>query len=169
MRPLPPLAHEATQSRQREYQSIRPSQRSVFCLIDVSTRGLRSLMRLSWRSSLKVTLVPSENSILLDARHEPESSHHPGGCLRSCKCSGSSLSTFSSRDAGHRSGFKAFWRWKSRTRAGRPKVDRQLTDEQRESALGCAPDPWRIADAGVRSRPVDGPQYLVRGRRRGIL
>ena len=25
---------------------------------------------------------------------------------------------------GHRSGFKAFWRWKSRNRAGRPKIDR---------------------------------------------
>ena len=28
----------------------------------------------------------------------------------------------------HRSGFKAFWRWKSRNRAGRPKVDRELRD-----------------------------------------
>src|ERR1700736_6096575 len=28
----------------------------------------------------------------------------------------------------HRSGFKAFWRWKSRNRAGRPKVDRGLRD-----------------------------------------
>jgi hypothetical protein len=28
----------------------------------------------------------------------------------------------------HRSGFKAFWRWKSRKRAGRPKVDRGLRD-----------------------------------------
>jgi hypothetical protein len=26
----------------------------------------------------------------------------------------------------HRSGFKAFWHWKSRNRAGRPKVDREL-------------------------------------------
>ena len=26
----------------------------------------------------------------------------------------------------HRSGFKAFWRWKSRNRVGRPKVDREL-------------------------------------------
>src|SRR6476619_4076603 len=26
----------------------------------------------------------------------------------------------------HRSGFKAFWRWKSRHRAGRPKIDREL-------------------------------------------
>src|SRR5438105_7256672 len=28
----------------------------------------------------------------------------------------------------HRSGFKAFWRWKSRKRAGRPKIDRSLRD-----------------------------------------
>jgi transposase InsO family protein len=28
----------------------------------------------------------------------------------------------------HRAGFKAFWRWKSRKRAGRPKIDRSLRD-----------------------------------------
>ena len=28
----------------------------------------------------------------------------------------------------HRIGFKAFWRWKSRKRAGRPKIDRGLRD-----------------------------------------
>ena len=28
----------------------------------------------------------------------------------------------------HRTGFKAFWRWKSRNRAGRPKIDRGLRD-----------------------------------------
>jgi transposase InsO family protein len=28
----------------------------------------------------------------------------------------------------HRAGFKAFWRWKSRNRAGRPKIDRALRD-----------------------------------------
>src|SRR5215468_1319055 len=28
----------------------------------------------------------------------------------------------------HRSGFTAFWRWKSRKRAGRPKIDRELRD-----------------------------------------
>jgi hypothetical protein len=28
----------------------------------------------------------------------------------------------------HRSGFKTFWRWKSRHRAGRPKIDRELRD-----------------------------------------
>src|SRR6476660_6808437 len=28
----------------------------------------------------------------------------------------------------HRAGFKAFWRWKSRNRVGRPKIDRKLRD-----------------------------------------
>jgi hypothetical protein len=28
----------------------------------------------------------------------------------------------------HRAGFRAFWRWKSRKRAGRPKIDRGLRD-----------------------------------------
>ena len=28
----------------------------------------------------------------------------------------------------HRSGFKAFWSWKSRHRAGRPKIDHELRD-----------------------------------------
>jgi hypothetical protein len=28
----------------------------------------------------------------------------------------------------HRAGFKAFWRWKSRNRAGRPKINRGLRD-----------------------------------------
>jgi len=28
----------------------------------------------------------------------------------------------------HRAGFKAFWRWKPRNRAGRPKIDRSLRD-----------------------------------------
>src|ERR1700720_2944879 len=43
----------------------------------------------------------------------------------------------------HRSGFKAFWRWKSRHRAGRPKVDRELRDlirrMGRENPLWGAP------------------------------
>src|SRR5262245_34883402 len=42
----------------------------------------------------------------------------------------------------HRTGFKAFWRWKSRNRVGRPKIDRGLGDliqrMSRENSLwGC--------------------------------
>ena len=28
----------------------------------------------------------------------------------------------------HRAGFRAFWRWRSKKRAGRPKIDRELRD-----------------------------------------
>src|SRR5476651_2241239 len=61
----------------------------------------------------------------------------------------------------HRAGFKVFWRWKSRNRAGRPQIDRGLRDliqrMSKENRLwGRVPDPWRTADARVRSRPVDG-------------
>ena len=34
----------------------------------------------------------------------------------------------------HRAGFTAFWRWKSRKRAGRPKIDRGLRDLIRRRA-----------------------------------
>ena len=43
----------------------------------------------------------------------------------------------------HRSGFKAFWRWKSRNRIGRPKVDPELRNLMRrmskENPLWGAP------------------------------
>src|SRR5215468_10918069 len=35
----------------------------------------------------------------------------------------------------HRAGFTAFWRWKSRQRAGRPKVDRELRDLIRRMSM----------------------------------
>src|SRR3982074_3363130 len=69
----------------------------------------------------------------------------------------------------HRAGFKAFWRWKSRNRAGRPKIDRGLRDLIRRMSKenpqwgaswihGLAPD------AGVRGCPVDGLQTHGAGR-----
>src|SRR6202011_277531 len=43
----------------------------------------------------------------------------------------------------HRAGFKAFWRWKSRCRRGRPKIDRELRDlirrMSKENSLWGAP------------------------------
>ena len=53
----------------------------------------------------------------------------------------------------HRSGFKAFWRWKSRHRAGRPKIDRglrrRLMSAQEDERLRLAHDLHfpRILDA----------------------
>jgi hypothetical protein len=40
----------------------------------------------------------------------------------------------------HRAGFKMFWRWKSRNRAGRPKIDRSLRDLIRRMSQ----DPWTL-------------------------
>ncbi len=48
----------------------------------------------------------------------------------------------------HRAGFRRYWRWKSRSRGGRP--DRggpsgtDPADEHRESALGSAAYSWRV-------------------------
>jgi hypothetical protein len=46
----------------------------------------------------------------------------------------------------HRAGFRALWRWKSRKRVGRPKIDGELrgsdsAHEQRKPAVGCISDP----------------------------
>src|SRR5271170_7851799 len=58
----------------------------------------------------------------------------------------------------HRAGFAAYWRWKSRKRAGRPKIDRGLRDlilrMSRENPLwGRTSDPWRAANARIRWWP----------------
>jgi hypothetical protein len=45
----------------------------------------------------------------------------------------------------HRAGFQTYWRWKSRNRVGRPKIDRGLRDLIRRICtenLGRASDPW---------------------------
>jgi hypothetical protein len=47
----------------------------------------------------------------------------------------------------HRAGFRAYWRWKSRGRPGRPRVSRELreliqTDEQGEPIVGRPAHPW---------------------------
>src|SRR4029077_13171871 len=74
----------------------------------------------------------------------------------------------------HRAGFTAFWRWKSRKRAGRPKIDRELRDlirrmskenlrwgASRDTSLNGAAD----GSAGVNSAPnvdagIDGATHL---------
>jgi hypothetical protein len=43
----------------------------------------------------------------------------------------------------HRAGIKAFWRWKSRNRAGRPKIDRGLRDLIRRA---CEPIAFEVQE-----------------------
>ncbi len=59
----------------------------------------------------------------------------------------------------HRDGFRAYWRWKSRSRPGRPRVPREVRELIRQMSLanrlwGCTPDPRRAAQAGHRRRSV---------------
>src|ERR1017187_4174061 len=50
----------------------------------------------------------------------------------------------------HRAGFRRYWRWKSRSRGGRPQIEVELrTLIRREFALGCAAHPRRTAQAWV--------------------
>jgi transposase InsO family protein len=70
----------------------------------------------------------------------------------------------------HRSGFKAFWRWKSRNRAGRPKIDHGLRDlikrMSRENPLWGAPRiHGELLMLGFEIAQSTVSQYMVRGRR----
>ncbi len=70
----------------------------------------------------------------------------------------------------HRSGFKAFWHWKSRYRAGRPKVDRELRDlirqMGRENPLWGAPRiHGELLMLGFEVAQSTVSKYMVRGRR----
>jgi hypothetical protein len=70
----------------------------------------------------------------------------------------------------HRCGFKAFWRWKSRNRAGRPKVDRELRDLIRrmasENPLWGAPRiHGELLMLGFEIAQSTVSKYMMRGRR----
>jgi hypothetical protein len=70
----------------------------------------------------------------------------------------------------HRSGFTAFWRWKSRNRAGRPKVDRELRDLIRrmsiENPLWGAPRiHGELLMLGFEVAQSTVSKYMIRGRR----
>jgi hypothetical protein len=70
----------------------------------------------------------------------------------------------------HRSGFKVFWRWKSRNRAGRPKVDRELRElirrMCRENPLWGAPRiHGELLMLGFEVAQSTVSKYMVRGRR----
>ena len=70
----------------------------------------------------------------------------------------------------HRSGFKVFWRWKSRNRAGRPKVARELRElirrMSRENPLWGAPRiHGELLMLGFEVAQSTVSKYMVRGRR----
>ena len=70
----------------------------------------------------------------------------------------------------HRSGFTAFWSWKSRNRAGRPKVDRELRDlirrMSRENPLWGAPRiHGELPMLGFEVAQSTVSKYMIRGRR----
>src|ERR1017187_9464393 len=69
----------------------------------------------------------------------------------------------------HRAGFKVFWRWKSRNRAGRPKIDRDLRDliqrMSRENSLwGASRIHGELLMLGFAVAQSTVSKYMVRGR-----
>jgi transposase InsO family protein len=70
----------------------------------------------------------------------------------------------------HRAGFKVFWRWKSRNRAGRPKIDRGLRDliqrMSKENRLwGASRIHGELLILGFEVAQSTVSKYMVRGRR----
>ena len=68
----------------------------------------------------------------------------------------------------HRAGFKVFWRWKSRKRAGRPKIDRGLRDlirrMSRENTLwGASRIHGELLMLGFQVAQSTVSKYMVRG------
>jgi transposase InsO family protein len=68
----------------------------------------------------------------------------------------------------HRAGFKVFWRWKSRNRAGRPQIDRGLRDlirrMSRENALwGASRIHGELLMLGFQVAQSTVSKYMVRG------
>ena len=68
----------------------------------------------------------------------------------------------------HRAGFKAFWRWKSRKRAGRPKIDRGLRDliqrmSKENPQWGAARIHGELLMLGFEVAQSTVSKYMVRG------
>jgi len=69
----------------------------------------------------------------------------------------------------HRAGFKAFWRWKSRKRAGRPKIDRGLRDlirrmSQENQLWGASRIHGELLMLGFDVAQSTVSKYMMRGR-----
>ena len=68
----------------------------------------------------------------------------------------------------HRTGFKAFWRWKSRKRAGRPRIDRGLRDlvqrmSKENSQWGASRIHGELLMLGFEVAQSTVSKYMVRG------
>src|SRR3989440_6389777 len=68
----------------------------------------------------------------------------------------------------HRAGWKAFWRWKSRNRAGRPKIDRGLRDlirrmSKENSQWGASRIHGELLMLGFEVAQSTVSKYMVRG------
>src|SRR5271165_5279309 len=70
----------------------------------------------------------------------------------------------------HRAGFRSYWRWKSRKRAGRPRIDRELRDlirrMSRENSLWGAPRiHGELLKLGFELAGSTVSKYMIRRRR----
>jgi transposase InsO family protein len=68
----------------------------------------------------------------------------------------------------HRAGFKAFWRWKSRNRVGRPKIDRELRDlirrmSQENPSWGASRIHGELLKLGFEAAQSTVSKYMVQG------
>src|SRR5713226_2057007 len=69
----------------------------------------------------------------------------------------------------HRSGFRAYWRWKSRNRGGRPKIEREVRDlirrMSRENPLRGAPRiHGELLKLGISIGETSVSKYMIRKR-----
>ena len=70
----------------------------------------------------------------------------------------------------HRAGFRAFWRWKSRRRAGRPTIDRDLREliqrmSQENPLWGASRIHGELLMLGFQVAQSTVSKYMARGRR----
>jgi hypothetical protein len=70
----------------------------------------------------------------------------------------------------HRAGFRAYWRWKSRPRGGRPKTPREIRDLIREMSLanplwGAPRIHGELLKLGIDVGQTTIAKYVARGRR----
>jgi Serine aminopeptidase, S33 len=68
----------------------------------------------------------------------------------------------------HRAGFKAFWRWKSRNRVGRPKINRGLRDliqrmSRKNLMWGASRIHGELLNLGFEVAQSTASKYMVRG------